>query len=295
MKLSFLPTVTCVAGLSLACLITRAGGQTTNVQFESAGDLSNFNLVTTGTVTGGNSPTAAGQLAFGSASGRSGTGGLIHTAGGTTDLTAVYTAASFDVTAGTPIDLSVFFNTGAAANLTSTGTGAVLQLGLSGNSTTGVYGDPGNNFISSRVNRPTASTNSYNIQTQVKATTVNGSVTGTPVAPSFSLTADTWYRLTLTVQRTAVADTFSYTTALEDWGTTGASLVSTVSGPLTGTFANADLYTDTTTFGAFRAVEGRATSTFDSFTVVPEPASALLLIGGFTALVGVQRRRRLVA
>ena len=143
----------CIAAASLATAIASLQAQIVNVQFENANDLNNFTLTTSGALTGGNAPSAAGQLTFGGTSGRNGSGGALHTVGGTTDLSAVFAPTSFDLSTGIVYDISIFFTTG--TNLTPSGTGAVVQLGFSGSSTTAYNGDAGNNFITSRINHAT--------------------------------------------------------------------------------------------------------------------------------------------
>lgn len=309
MNLRFLPRAVCALGAShagaqivittasitriLAVVMTLAAApafaQFIDVQFESATALDDFTQRTSGAVDVNGSPMAASGFAFTSGSGRSGSGGITHIAGGTTDVSLIYTPVSIDVSTGAKYDLSVFFKSGASGVLAPTATGAVVQLGLSGRSDTSFNGDSGDNFISARLIHLTASSNTYSIETQVKTTT-GATVTGSQ-SSGFSLAASTWYKLSVSVQQSPTANTFSFTMGLENWGSTGAAFVSTTSGPTSGTFTNSTLYNDTTTYAGFRAQEGQTGAVaFDSVTVVPEPASALLALCGGAAML--LRRRR---
>ena len=257
------------------------------IEFNSPDDLANFSQRLGGNAGVDGIPVATQGFQYAATAGRTGSGAITHAAGGSTDLAAVYQGETFDLTAGTN-SLAGFFKTPAAVD--PSGTGAVFQLGFSANNNTALYGETGHNFISTRVNQATSAQNAYRLQTQTKTA---GGTTQTPnLGPgTFTLDPNTWYRLANSFTRSATPDTFDFSTTLENWGADGSSLVSVVAGPFTGTVTNADIYNDTTTFAAFRSVETRVAQTIDSFTAVPEPSSALALMGGLGLLAGSRRRR----
>lgn len=258
--------------------------------FDSADEVANYNVYMSGAATGTppTSPSAAGQYQFSPTLGRLAGGGLIHTAGGATDIAAVYQPSLFDLTAFDPLTISGFFRTNATPAIG--GGGAVFQAGFSANNTTAVYGETGNAFISARVTKAATDTNAFRMQTQVKVAATGP--TAVSLGPAdFSLASDTWYKMSLTITRSAVSNTFNFSTLLENWGATGESLVAVEVGPFTGTFVNAELYTDSSTYAAFRSQEGKSISALDSYSVIPEPGTILLLAPAVAMMLGRRTRR----
>jgi hypothetical protein len=285
----------CAAAAALAVVAAFAGvavfatgaARGAVLEFNTAEDLAGFSQRTTGAANANGSPEASSGIQFDPAAGRMGSGGLTHIAGGTTDVALVYQGQSFDLTTGTN-SLSGFFRTPATVN--PTGTGATFQIGFSANNNTALYGEAGNNFISTRVTQATSAQNAFRVQTQIK--TAAGGTAATDLGTGvFTLEPNTWYRLAADFTHSATPNTFDYSTVLENWGADGSALVSTVQGPFTGTVANADVYNDPTTFAAFRSQEVRPTAALDSFTAVPEPSSALVMVAGLGLLAGSRRRR----
>lgn len=286
-----LRVVAACSALALLALST-AQAQFFTSDFNSADEVAKYNFYLTGGVSGTppSSPSAAGQYQFSANLGRLAGGGLIHTPLGVTDVAAVYQASVFDLTAFDPLTISGFFRTNATP--AKGGSGAVFQLGFSANNTTAVYGDAGNSFISARVNKTGTDDNAFNFQTQVKLVGATSPTTATLSAANFSLTADTWYKLSLTLTRSETTNVFDYSTILENWGSTGENLVSVAVGSFTGTFTHAELYNDSSVYAAFRSQEGKSIAALDSFSVIPEPSTFLLLAPAFAMMFGRRLRNR---
>lgn len=278
--------------LSAALFVAAVGSQiaqATTIQFESAGDLSNFNQV----VSAG---APVSTFADSATAGTGGTGGLIY---GTTpaDTTAVYSAQSFDLTTGVEHTVSIDFQVGdVPSGSFSGGANAVVMVGFSGSSDRGFYSDATESYIGGRLRHRSSGGGADGLQSQTKA------LNGGPVAfPADGALADidfvsfNWYRLSLSVIRDAVQDQFSYDMTLELLGATGTETPLSV-GNIVGTFTNASLYNDTEVYAAFRGVPAVANSNvaFDNFTVtsaIPEPASASLLGLSVLGLLATRRRR----
>jgi hypothetical protein len=274
-----------------------AGGSFVSAQsftssFDSPDELTHYQLYATGAATGTPpvSPSASGQLLYSSASGRLAEGGLVHTYGTITDVAAVYQGSMFDLTASNALTISAFLKTTGNPSPATATPGTIFQAGFSANNTTGLYGESGNAFISSRVYKVGIDTNAFRMQTQVK-TSALGPTTAAMGTEDFPLESATWYKLSLTVTRSVIDDTFDYTTILENWGTTGASLVAVASGPFSGSFSNAELYDDSSVYAAFRSQEIKSIDALDSFSVIPEPGTALLLGPAVAWLLGRRSRR----
>ena len=286
-------------GLSVAALLPQvAQSQNVNVQFESAGDLSSFNQVT-------GADAVSTDMTFSSAGGTGGSGGLIHSVSGAVDATAIYTPTSFDLSSGAAVTLSIDFLTGAGAPFAGSAN-AVVMLGLVGNTTTGFYSvnnaTTGDNFVGGRIRHSGGTPGINGLQSQTKL--LNSAGTSSPADGSqlgMTFAANEWYRLTLSVTRTATANTFAYDLNLTDIGATGTSAPTTMAnGDLSGNLVNADLYNDSTAYAAFRGVNiasGNWDVAFDNFTVtvvpVPEPASmSLAALGGLGMLLFARKQKR---
>lgn len=272
-----------VTSLSLAAAIavtSQASGAVISSQFESAAGLNDYSQRTNS----GNLSTNGFQ--FTAASGRNGTGGLTRVTPATTDTTLINTAAAFNLnlqpTTATLI-LSQFFFLPTA---NSGQNGPILQLGLSANNNTGFYGDTGHSFITGRLAR-TGSAN-LEFQTQIK---LGASTSPTTSAAGTLTVADNiWYKFSVSLTKSATANTFSHSMNVENWGATGATFVSTLATSTAGTFTNADLYTDTAAYAGIRSGSDSGITRFDSFEVVPEPSGFMLL--GCSAIGLLVRRRR---
>lgn len=271
-------------GLCAPALLPQVA-QSASVQFESATDLLDFNQL-------GAADGASLDLVHSATVGTGGLGGLEHTATLPEDTTAVYTPASFDLTTGAMHTISIDFKTGTVPF--GGPSNAVVMLGFTANNNTGFYSNTADAFIGGRV-RHQGAVNGLQSQTKVSGGTGSTSFPANNALSGITFVADNWYRLSLSVTRDGnVASQFAYTMTLTDIGSTGTSGPAAVTnGTLASTFLNADLYSDTTAYAAFRGVPGVTGSNvaFDNFTAiaVPEPACALLLSVG---ALGLLARRR---
>ena len=275
-------------GLSLAAIVSQVA-QATIVQFESASDLADFNQLTA-------ADGVSVDFIHSATAGTGGSGGLEHTATLPEDTTAVYSPASFDLTTGVMHTVSIDFKTGTVTGGSFSGSAnAVAMVGFSANNNTGFYSNSADAFIGGRLRHRSSSGGADGLQTQTKI--AGGSPASSPADGSLAditFASDNWYRLGLSVTRDATPNQFSYSMTLEDIGPTGTSApASLTNGALNGTFLNADLYSDTTAYAAFRGVPNVVGSNvaFDNFTVspaIPEPAGAVLIGIG---LLGMLTRR----
>jgi hypothetical protein len=270
-------------------LCMAAVAQATTVQFESAGDLANFNQLTAADGVSINFEHSA-------TAGTAGSGGLVHTATGPQDTTAVYSAQSFDLTTGVEHTITVDFQVGDVPTGSFSGAAnAVVMVGFTANDNTGFYSNANDAFIGGRLRHRSSAGGADGLQSQTKI--VGGGAVSSPAdggLTDIDFVSFNWYRLSLSVTRDAVQDQFSYDMTLENLGLTGTDAPVSV-GNIFGIFSNSSLYNDTTAYAAFRGVPGVLESNvaFDNFTVtvaIPEPATASLL--GLSALVLLTARRR---
>jgi hypothetical protein len=267
-------------GLCMAVVASQVA-QAAIVQFESGGDLADFNQLT-------GTDGVSINFEHSATAGTGGSGGLVHTATGPQDTTAVYTPAAFDLTTGVMHTATIDFKTGTVTGGSFSGSAnAVVMLGFSANSNTGFYSNAADAFIGGRLRHRSSAGGADGLQSQTKIAGA-GAVSSPADASLADITfaSDNWYRLSLSVTRDATLNQFSYSMTLEDIGATGTSTpASLTNGAIMGTFLNADLYNDTTAYAAFRGVPTVANSNvaFDNFTItpaIPEPATmALIAIG----------------
>jgi len=271
-----------VTSLSLAAAIavtSQASGAVISSQFESVAGLDDYSQRTNfgGLSTGG--------FQFTAANGRDGTGGLTRVVP-TTETTAINTAAVFNLNSQpttTTLIISQFFFVPTASGTV----GNVLQLGLTANNDSGFYSDTGHSFITGRLARQTTSSLTLGFETQTRS----GNVTpNASVGSALTVAIDTWYKFSVSLAKTATANTFSHSMTVENWGTSGAAFVSTLATSTAGTFTNNELYTDTPAYAGFRSGSDSGITRFDSFEVVPEPSGFMLL--GCSAIGLLVRRRR---
>ncbi len=254
-----------------------AGAQNVNVQFGSASDLSSFNQIDSAGATVNN-------YSFSMAGGVGSGGGVAW--GTAADTTAIYTGASFDLTGGASITLGIDFLMGAVPTGSAN---AVAMLGLTAdNNVGGFYSLDAASFVGGRI-RHRSSGNVNGLQGQSNVTGAGG-ITQDPSSDAgltaITFAAPEWYRLELTLSRSATVDVFDYTLSVSSIGADGtATPASLANGTRTGTLNNAELYNDSTLHAAFRGVPGTSWTTgFDNFTVsIPEPgAFAFLGLGALT-------------
>jgi hypothetical protein len=272
------------AGLCAVVVLPRAA-QSASVQFESATDLLSFDQRTAADAVSLN-------FIHSATGGTNSSGGVVHTATLPEDTTAIYTPQSFDLTTGVMHTVSVDFLTGTVPIGGSAN--AMSMIGFSGNSNTGFYSNAADSFIGGRVRHQSGALNGLQSQTKIAGGAAISAPANASVA-NIAFLSNNWYRISLSVTRDVnVANQFAYSLTLTDIGPTGTSLPSAVTnGTLAGNFLNADLYSDTTAYAAFRGVPAvtNGNIAFDNFNAVaaPEPAGAFLL--GLSALGLLSRRR----
>jgi hypothetical protein len=268
------------------------------VTFDQPTDLStNFSVNNqTGTAGTGYVPVTSGGIGN--------TGALDVTAGpsGTLDATAVYTPQSFNPQAGT-ITISQYVKVQAPTTgdrLLHLGiiddTGATHQLNGGGAARA--------DFISARL-FPTvntvagAPTSPFTYQVQagnsVDSPSTATATTNNTQTANFDLTIGDWYLFTMNINRLATANTFSVDSTLQDFGTDGLTVGTTMTFAAQTIAANTtDIYNDTQVYGAFRAhATNGGADLLDTFTVsqtVPEPGALCFM--GLGAISLLARRRK---
>jgi hypothetical protein len=233
--------------------------------------------------------TDSNALSWSSANGVGGTSGRVGVPQSTasTDTSAIYNLASFDLTTGSTFETSIYFlipnPIGGNAQITA------AQIGFSSANNQGFLNTAGFAYISSRV-RASAIGSTYVLESQFKNPA--GSATNHGTTGDFSLTAANWYKLTATY--TDVGSSFTYTASVQDFGaagTTVGSVVQSISGSLAQTSLSGS---DTTAWAAFRAnghVSNNKVLALDNFAVIPEPGT-LALVGVALGSLLLFRRRR---
>ncbi|MFA6176021.1 MAG: PEP-CTERM sorting domain-containing protein, partial [Phycisphaerae bacterium] len=112
-----------------------------------------------------------------------------------------------------------------------------------------------------------------------------------------TLTAGEWYRLSYQLTKAATINEFGYTVSLFSIGADGASAPvlffdGTKSITITGTVTNSSFYGDSNAFFGYDIRNTNGISQVDNFVVVvPEPASASLMIIGLVMLALFLRQR----
>ena len=271
-----------VTSLSLAAAIavtSQASGALISSQFESAAELTGYSQWTN------LNALSTGGFEFTAASGRNGTGGLTRVTPNTSDTTAINTTVAFNLnlqptTATLTLSQFFFFPVATAGPFGETS----LQLGFSANDNTGFYGNPGHSFISGRLLKGNGADRTFQTQTRSGGTNTNATVGNLTIADNI------WYKFSVSLTKSATANTFDHSMIVEDWGSTGATFVSTLATSTPGTFTNNELYIDTTAYAAFRSIGNSGITRFDSFEVIPEPSGFMLL--GCSAIGLLVRRRR---
>ncbi|MFO0973008.1 MAG: hypothetical protein U1A27_06165 [Phycisphaerae bacterium] len=209
--------------------------------------------------------------------------------------TAAYQVRSFGLSApGQSVTLSEFVLR-QDASLTST---PFLSLGVLSDVTERIdAGTASNSYASIRLNPGTSPSDSTNLATRVflqTETKVNGGgrIRTTPGITG-DLLAGNWYRVSATFAYSSAADLL-VSMSLEDWGASGAALVSPVFafGPTSVALSGLDQVNgDISVWAAFRGFAEGGSDLYDNVTITPEPATALLLVVGALARRGRARRR----
>lgn len=219
-----------------------------------------------------------------------GGGGGVTFSGSTNSGTATLSSsvASFANTAGETNTVSVFFRASQYSSKTDSSRHVVVQVG---------FEDAASSTNKARLDWTTYN----NPQLKFLGPGVSFGLTGYQGSGAVDLTANNWYRLELSLVKSSTANTFSFTGKLEDWGSGGTSLVSTVYSATNGlTSGNlSGLYNATTLVPFITGSVNMETSTtfsMDSLSVsgasaIPEPSTYALWMG-IAALGGIVYWRR---
>jgi len=204
--------------------------------------------------------------------------------------TAILTTANYSLALGT-VNVSMYARAVASANV---GFDSVfLQLGLFADNNQQFNGGSGdaNQFVFARVlneNNTTAGNDTtYFLQTGSKATTA--AAQSTTNGGNFTLTSGNWYYFSINFTRSS-SDTVTVASDLRN--SDSAGVVGTSVTTLSTNYTNAQIFGDTTIWAGFRGRLDGNTDTLDNFSAVPEPSTAMALLGGFGALAWVRRRNR---
>ncbi len=115
---------------------------------------------------------------------------------------------------------------------------------------------------------------------------------------TFNLTNNTWYKFEATFTMTATDNTWSVSSTLQDWGTTGTSFVGdvfTLSPTIVASSGAGLAYDDTQLFAGFSGASTHAKAV-DNFSLtttsaIPEPSTYAALVGlGALGFVALRRR-----
>ncbi len=236
------------------------------IDFNTAGEFSSNFSFTTGT-------NQLGQVLSG---GISNSGSVTRSAGGG-DVSAVYTAQAFNVSAASGVEVSAFF-------LRGTNTGVVSPAAMVG--------------VRDTVSPLPLSTDSYltaMLRANVSPTAdqVQLRIAGVSDITLASVTTapNNWYKLTLKIVRTASANTFTTSVSLDEYDSTGATLLGSLYNASASRTSSglANLYNDSDgVYVGLRTAGATGTSRVDNFGVtgspVPEPTS-LAAVALMSALV----------
>ncbi len=259
--------------LSFAAVLglTATSGHTQTINFDQATDFDLFNNLTTSN--------ADGDLYSSTATGGTNGSGGVKVDGNA--AVAHYTASTFDLTAvGSSFTLSLdsFFNDNVA-----TGTGPVNRIGFTGTDSTG-FGGTGV-YLFGGLNRISANTGQLQI-----GNNTGSSFAGTSSLTDFTLVDDVFYRLTVSFTNSG-SNQYAISASLFNIGATGTTPVGAPVATLGSTVTNAPFAADTTTYASFKSDQLSGGQVLDNFSVVPEPSTFAMLLGGAGILAFLSRRR----
>jgi hypothetical protein len=193
--------------------------------------------------------------------------------------TMLYTPTSFDLSTGALATASIFFKTAGSF----AGYPQALTLGFLSDTGADYATHASTAYIASRVWIVTSSTGATSLQTYVKD--AGGTMASMGTFASCTLAVSTWYRYTVTVQKTAAANKWTITADLDDYGTTGVSKVSDVTS-FSQVTKETSLWSDAQVWVGV-GCDPAGTASVDGLIAVPEPWTALLLTLG---AMGLRRR-----
>lgn len=265
--------------LAVATLVAASPNFAATVTFDNgASDVALFNqVVNTG---------SAGQYSANAASGTSGGAGMdkAGTTGGTIqDSTAVYTTALdfANAAVGTTFTISGFVK----ASDYTTFNYSTYQIGFTQDSGQAFLNSAGYNWATFRLANGSLQTQSRTDPSAAVTTTLQSGTGST-------MNTGDWYNYTFTLTKSSTVGTFTYTGSLQNWGSTGATLISTL-GSYSGTITNSTLYNDTSVYAGIRMTNGGTVDNVAIVTAVPEPGTyGLISAGAITGTAFVRRRKK---
>lgn len=252
---------------------------------------SQFNLTpTTGNFTASTGTTT--QFTYSGTAGVGGGGGVsVSTDAGGVNYNH---NTAYALSAGSTYTISTFFKTNAVVG---TSANQVAGVGLVGTNV-GEFGTGSIQSIGLTLRAPLTNGSAGNSST-LQLAVANNPGTNANILQSTSFTAATnnWYKLSVSITKTATADTFSVSGSVEDWGAAGTSFSSSVRSFSGQTVTNAGLYADADLFAGFFARQTGGNpiqiAAVDNFSVIPEPSSFAAIAGlGMLGFAASRRRRR---
>lgn len=272
--------------LGLAAVAT-ADAQIVNVDYNTPGDLTGrFNLNV-------NAPTPVKYAQV--ASGGIGDSGAVDILGAqdAEHTTAVYGLTSFDFAApGRNVTISQFVKRRAGL-LTQT---PFLMLGILSDPSERLDDGAVNSYASIRL-MPSTTATATDVFLQTETKVAGGARLRTTPGLTASLAAGNWYRVEATFDYTSTSD-LRIGATIEDWGASGAALVSTLLSfsPTLVPLAGADQVNgDGAVWVGYRGFAEGGADLFDNLTAAPEPGTLALLAIAACTVRGARRRRAMSA
>lgn len=267
--------------LTLAVVLAPFSKADVSINFNTATDFSsNF---TEGTATAGT------QFSY-SAAGGIGSTGALGVSGNTEYLSYNTAFAGIQGANGGGYSMSLFFK--ASTNTNGTGGNHSVSLGLVADTANSVLMDaskPG--WIGMAINAaPTTAGNPTNFVLSFRSADTAGNMNAATQSASFNLTSGNWYKFTTSFVYDSVTAKFTAVAVVEDYGATGASLVSTIASYTPTTLTAATIASTSNLYAELRAgnLGYAGTSAIDNLSVtaaIPEPSQAAALTS-LTALAG---------
>ncbi|MEZ0217353.1 MAG: hypothetical protein ACAH89_09480 [Rariglobus sp.] len=251
------------------------------IDFNTATDFtSNF---TEGSATGGT------QFSY-SAAGGIGSSGALGVSGSPEYISYNTPFSGIQGADGGGYTVSLFFK--ASTNTAGTGGNLSLALGLvadTANSILMAGSNPG--WIGMAINAvSTTAGNSTNFVLSFRSADTVGSVNSAPQSASFNLTNGNWYKFTTAFVYNSGTAKFTAVATVEDYGASGASLLSTVASYTPTTIAATTIASSANLYAELRTgnLAYAGTSAIDNLAVVsaiPEPSQAAIVVS-LAALAG---------